>query len=57
MPYTLQLARPAAGFFATAILPGAHGWIEVCGFHTSDEGLTFTRMLEGCNIYLIGGAV
>jgi hypothetical protein len=55
MPYTVQLARPPAGFFATTTLPGTQGWIEVCGFHTSDEGLAFTRMLEGCDVYLTGG--
>jgi hypothetical protein len=54
VPYTVQLERAPAGFCATAMLPGASGLIEICGFHTSDEGLAFTRMLEGCEVYLTG---
>lgn len=54
MPRTIQLEHPPAGFAATAMLPGATGLIEVFGFHTSDEGLDFTRRLEGCEKYIAG---
>src|SRR5712691_3214094 len=54
MPRTVQLEHPPAGFAATAMLPGASGLIEVLGFHTSDEGLDFTRRLEGCEKYITG---
>jgi hypothetical protein len=36
------------------VLPGATGLIEVFGFHTSDDGLDFTRRLEGCEEYITG---
>jgi hypothetical protein len=36
------------------MLPGENGLIEVLGFHTSDEGLDFTRRLEGCERYITG---
>ena len=36
------------------MLPGATGLIEVFGFHTSDEGLEFTRRLEGLEKYIAG---
>jgi hypothetical protein len=54
MPHAVRLAHPPAGFVASAFLPGGPGWIQVLGLHTSDEGLVFTRMLEGCDAYLAG---
>jgi hypothetical protein len=54
MPRTIQLERPPAGFAATAMLPGEEGLIEIFGFHTSDDGLDFTRRLEGCDEYITG---
>jgi hypothetical protein len=54
MPRMIQLERSPAGFATDAMLPGATGLIEVFGFHTSDEGLNFTRLLEGCVEYITG---
>ncbi len=56
MPHTLQIEPPIAGFATASMLPGAKGWIQTLGFHTSDEGEEFTKILEALNPYLAGSA-
>jgi hypothetical protein len=52
MPRTIKLDRLPAGFALTNMLPDDSGAVEACGFHTSDEGPHFTKLLEGCEDYL-----
>ena len=46
-PVIIPTKGLVAGFAAERIPKGGAGWIEICGFHTFDEGLSFYKMLDG----------
>ena len=51
-PVVLPGGEPIAGFPVEYIPAGEQGRVEVCGFHTFDEGLSFYKMLEAFTGYV-----
>jgi hypothetical protein len=47
MAFEVKLEKPFAGFAVDAAQPGEQMLVQTSGFHTSSEGETFIRMLEG----------
>ena len=51
-PVVVPTRQVLAGFPASDAPPGSYLWLEVCGYHTFDEGLHFYTMLEAFNEYV-----
>jgi len=51
-PVVVPTRQVPAGFPASDVPPGSYFWLEVCGYHTFDEGLQFYRQLEAFNEYV-----
>lgn len=51
-PVILPACKPMAGFCAQDAEPNSRVLVEICGFHTFDEGLPFYHMLEAFDPYL-----
>lgn len=54
MPHVVKLKSRLTGFAASNNRPGSPVTFEVCGFHTSDEGRFFRKLLESCELFLAG---
>lgn len=51
-PVVVPTRKVPSGFPASDVPPGSYFWLEVCGYHTFDEGLQFYRQLEVFNEYV-----
>lgn len=52
-PVVVPTKQVMAGFTASSARSGDYAWVEECGFHTFDEGLSFYSRLEAFNEFVL----